>query len=94
VRRGAELRRDLARYAFAHGIALQAVGRLEPAWAALEGALARHPHDRELLGALVAVCRELERDADARTYARRLLEVAPDDAGVRALVEELEAAGR
>ena len=94
LRRGAELRRDVARYAFAHGIALQAVGRLEPAWAALEGALARHPHDRELLGALVAVCRELERDADTRTYARRLLEVAPDDAGVRALVEELEAAGR
>ncbi|MDP6538108.1 MAG: multiheme c-type cytochrome [Planctomycetota bacterium] len=89
LRRAAELRPDLPRYAFAHGIALQAVGRLEPAWAVLEGAQERHPTDRELLGALVAICRELGRPDDARAWARRLLEAAPGDPAVRALVEEL-----
>ena len=94
LRRAAELRVDLPRYAFAHGIALQAVGRLEPAWAVLEGGLERHPNDRELLGALVAISRELGLPEDAGAYARRLLEVAPHDAAVRALVEELEDDGR
>ena len=57
----------------------------------LERVLARHPHDRDTLSAVVAYAREQRRPRQALAYARRLADIEPSNAEVRQLVERLEA---
>ena len=70
--RAAQLAPDNARYAYVHALAVQSTGDLTQAIAILEGALARHPHDREILAALVLYSEQSGNAEATGEYARRL----------------------
>jgi predicted CXXCH cytochrome family protein len=93
LERAAE-RSDVARFAYVYGVALASAGDMEGGVRVLQGALALHPFDREILGALATYARDLGRTDDAVHYAQRLMVVVPEDPGPRALVEELAGAVR
>jgi len=86
----ARLAPESARYAYVYAVGLGGTGRTKQAIAALEGALVRHPNDRDTLSALVAYEREQNRPRQALGHARRLAELEPTNAEVRRLVEQLE----
>jgi Flp pilus assembly protein TadD len=87
--RAAELAPDEPRFAYVHGVALHDLGRGAEAVQALAAAARRHPHDRELLFVLAAYLAEAGEGARALPYARRLVELAPDDPQARALLAGL-----
>ncbi len=88
--RAAELAPDTARYAYVHAIALHSTGHADRALAVLVRAHDRHPGDVEILLALVTINRERGARDAARTYAKKLHEVAPEDPRTRQLLGELE----
>lgn len=67
----------------------RAPGKRDAALAELRGAEARHPHDLEILGALVSMNREAGDAKAALSYARKLAEVLPDEPGVKGMMAEL-----
>lgn len=69
-------------------------GRIDRALAVLRQAYERHPGDPELTQALVAINRERGNLAAAAFYARKLVEVAPEDPGARQLLQEIEGGNR
>ncbi|HEY8522088.1 MAG TPA: tetratricopeptide repeat protein [Gammaproteobacteria bacterium] len=85
----ARLAPDEPLYAYAHALALQSQGDTGAALAALEALAERFPSYRPPLYALATLHRDAGRRDDARRYAERLLRIAPDDAGARALLNEL-----
>jgi tetratricopeptide (TPR) repeat protein len=89
--RALELQPDEPRYAYVYGVALQSAGDLKRAWAVLAAAIRRHPYDRDLLLALAAFHRDRGEWSKAIEYTKRLSEVAPEDAGIRQFLAELEA---
>ncbi|MEZ5561036.1 MAG: tetratricopeptide repeat protein [Pseudomonadales bacterium] len=88
LQKAAELEPDSAHFAYAYAIALNSAGRPD-AIKVLQASLERHPYDRDTLFALVTIFRDRGRPADARRWARRALEIRPDDAQVRALLDSL-----
>jgi len=87
-------RSDLARFAYVYGVALASAGDMEGGVRVLQGALGRHPFDREILWALATYARDLGRTDDAVRYVERLLAIAPEDPGPRAFLEEVTGGGR
>jgi Flp pilus assembly protein TadD len=57
----------------------------------LEAALARHPHDRDLLVALASYDREAGDAARAARRAQLLVELDPDDPNLRAFARQISA---
>jgi predicted CXXCH cytochrome family protein len=90
LRRASELAPDRARYAYVHAVALYSAGQREQAMAVLKQVLVDHPADRDTLVALIGYAREAGDLAVALDYAKRLAELAPDDQGVKAFVENLQ----
>ncbi len=91
--RAAELAPEVARYAYVRGIALHSAERTREALTVLKNAYQIHPTDRDILVALMTLHRDAgERDAALR-YAKRLVELRPEDGAARAFVRELEAGG-
>jgi tetratricopeptide (TPR) repeat protein len=87
--RAAELAPDDARYGYVYGVALHSTGRTDRALTVLARAHDRHPGDVEILLALSTINRERgDRDA-ARAYARKLVEVAPEDPRARQILGDL-----
>jgi Flp pilus assembly protein TadD len=82
------------RYAYVLGVALHSTGDSERAVALLERTHRRWPADVDVLAALASIEGERGRAASALGYARKLAALEPDNAGVRALVEDLERAAR
>lgn len=89
----AELNPGSARYGYVYGVALESVGQAEQALTVLRENADRHPGHAETLHALVTYNRRLGRSDEARSYARRLQELLPEDPGVARLLEELDEAG-
>jgi tetratricopeptide (TPR) repeat protein len=89
--RAAELAPEEARFAFVYGVGRHDSGDRAGAIETLEAALARHPYDPSLLGALVSYQQEAGAPAKALAHARVLLEVRPNDPQLRALVDRLAA---
>lgn len=87
----AKLDPDNAHYQYVYAVALHSTGKPDEAIQVLEAAHARQPNDRELLFALVTFNRDRGDREAARRYARQLLTLAPQDAAVRRLVEQLQA---
>jgi tetratricopeptide (TPR) repeat protein len=79
-----------ARYAYVYAIGLHSAGNRDAALAELRAAIARHPYELDILGALVSMNREAGNAKAALPYARKLAEVLPDDPGVERLLAELE----
>jgi Flp pilus assembly protein TadD len=83
-----------ARYGYVYAVALHDTGRPQQAQAALAQVLARHPHDRPTLSALVGYALERGDAGRALEHARRLAELEPSNSDVRRLVERLTAEQR
>jgi Flp pilus assembly protein TadD len=80
---------DNPRWAYVHAVAVASSGDVALAVDILEEALALHPFDRDVLSGLATYARDLGRLDEARGYARRWLERAPDAPDARALVQQL-----
>jgi Flp pilus assembly protein TadD len=89
LRRASQLEPNSDRYSYVYAVALDSAGRRTDAIALLKDSLVRHPDDRDTLMALVAFNREAGDINAALQYALRLAQVAPNDPGVGALVQEL-----
>jgi tetratricopeptide (TPR) repeat protein len=70
---------DHARFAYVYGVALHDTGKPAEAMKVLAAALARHPYDRDILLALGSYEREAGRMDAARSRAKLLRELEPDD---------------
>ena len=90
LRRAADLRPEQPRYSYVYGVALQSTGEVERALEVLEAAHERYPYDRELLYVLVTTNYERGAKREALKFARKLVEVVPEDPTFRRLVGELE----
>lgn len=75
--RATELDPGNARYAYVHGIALNAAGRTDEALDVLAASQARHPADRDTLVALITINRDAGRLPVALSWADRLVAVDP-----------------
>ena len=84
--RAAALEPGDSRLAYVHAVALQSTGRLEQSIEVLDGALERHPYDRELLIAAVSYLAEAGRLPEAQRRADVLLSLEPGNPGLRDFV--------
>jgi Flp pilus assembly protein TadD len=84
---------DDARFAYVQAVALHDAGQKREALAALEAARARHPYDRDVLAALAAYSAQAGALADARSYARTLVELDPENTEYAQLAAELAGKG-
>jgi len=83
---------DNARYAFVRAIALYSEGKRDAALSQLQSIQERYPYDLDVLGALISINREAGTPKAALPYARKLMELFPDDRGLKQLGAELEEA--
>jgi Flp pilus assembly protein TadD len=89
----ARLAPENARYQYVHAVALHERGKPREAVKILEAALRRNPVDRDVLIALAQYQAGLGRREDALAHARRLVELAPEDPGLRQLLGRIEQSG-
>lgn len=89
LRRSAELEPERARYAYVYAVGLQSAGRRGDAIAVLKANLQRHPNDRDSLTAIINFSREAGDTRGALEYAERLAKLAPNDASLARLIEDL-----
>jgi predicted CXXCH cytochrome family protein len=89
LRSAAELDPGQTRYAYVYAVALHSAGHVGEAMKELKENLARHPHDRDTLLALITFNRDGGDAGAALEYAEQLAQMAPRDRGLAALIEEL-----
>jgi tetratricopeptide (TPR) repeat protein len=89
LHRATELAPENARYAYVYAVGLETAGRRPEAMTVLKENLARHPGDRDTLGALIGFSRDQGDDAETLQYAERLAEITPDDRALAQLIEAL-----
>ena len=94
LRRAAELDARNARYVYVYAVAVNSNGDAQRALAVLAAAHREHPEDIDLLVALATIHRDRGETASALGYARRLVELRPEDTGLQSLVREIEARDR
>ena len=92
LRQAAELAPDNAHNAYVYAVALDSAGRGEEALRVLADALAKHAGNREILTALVQLSGKAGDLPAALGYAEKLQAMAPQDANLRAYVEQLRRA--
>ncbi len=92
LRQAAELAPDNAHNAYVYAVALDSAGRGEEALRVLADALAKHAGNREILTALVQLSEKAGDLPAALGYAEKLQAMAPQDANLRAYVEQLRRA--
>ncbi|HMK89087.1 MAG TPA: tetratricopeptide repeat protein, partial [Methylocystis sp.] len=83
-----------ARFAYVYAVALHDTGASEKARTTLEAALARAPHDRDILFALAAYEAEDGDLAAAVKHAEQLFAIAPDDPEIKEFVDSLRSSGK
>ena len=74
---------------YVYAIALHDSGQTDKAISTLKALLRTAPDNRDTLLALVTYCQQSGRLVDARRYAGRLKELAPDDPAIQRLYESL-----
>ena len=89
LRRAVEIDPGQARYAYVYAVALHSAGRSSEAMIELKENLARHSNDRDTLLALISFSRDGGDASGALKYAEQLAQIAPQDRGLTALIEEL-----
>jgi tetratricopeptide (TPR) repeat protein len=90
LRRASRLAAGNPHYVYVHAVAVQTAGDADAAVQILDEGLARFPADRELLFGAAAFSRDLGELERAIGYARRLVDVAPNDAQAAAFLRDLE----
>jgi len=88
--KAARLAPDQARYAYVYGVALHSAGNRVEGIKVLAEAHERFSGDAEILQALATMERERGRRDAAIAYARKLVELLPDDPQAGILLRELE----
>jgi len=83
------LRPEYARYAFVYGVAVHDTGDPARGLTILREALVRHPWDRDLLQGVMSFSAQAGDRAAASEAARQLLELSPDDPGLRQQLQSL-----
>ncbi len=78
------------RYAYVYGVALNSYGDAKRAVAVLDRAHARFPGEPAILQALVTMLRDGGDRVQARLYAARLVELAPEDVQAQQLLRGLQ----
>jgi Flp pilus assembly protein TadD len=81
-----------ARFAYVYGVALASNGAVERGVRVLKGALRAHPHDCDILIALVTYSENPGSIDEAIRYAEHLAEVVPEDPDVQATSRRLRSA--
>jgi len=89
LRRAAELEPDRARYVFVYAVALNSTGHKSDAIQTLKDNLARHPEDRDTLGALIGFHRDAGDIGTALSYAEDLAKLEPTNTQLKSLIETL-----
>ena len=92
--RAATLLPGNARFVYVYGVALNDAGLSERAIEVLRDGLARHDNDPGILQALATMYRDAGRIPEAIVIASKLTKVSPEDAGAKALLQQLRAAHR
>jgi tetratricopeptide (TPR) repeat protein len=92
LKRAAELDPGEARYAYVYAVALTSTGQTAAGRAVLEAALAAHPSDIDILGALLNDALQSGDAPRALPYAERLSALLPDNKQLGQLVSGLKAA--
>jgi tetratricopeptide (TPR) repeat protein len=88
--RAVQLRPDVPRYAYVHGVALYEAGLVQQALQVLTEAHQRHPADRDILAALVEYYRQAGDRQAASAWARKPVELSPGGVQARRLLDSLE----
>ena len=88
--KAAQRRPDVPRYAYVYGVALYEDGQTRRALDVLKRAHERHPADREIVVALAEYHRAAGDRKAAIAWARKLVEMSPEDAQARRLLQALE----
>jgi predicted CXXCH cytochrome family protein len=76
------------RYAYVYAVALNDAGQGRAAIDTLERSIELHPYDRDSLVALVVYLDQTQDRGKAASYARRLLQLEPDNQGLRRMLDE------
>jgi Flp pilus assembly protein TadD len=87
----AQLAPDNARFAYVHAVALADAGKRDEAIAVLKAALAKRPHDRDLLEGLAHYSAQAGKREAAQGYARTLVALDPENPGYARLAASLGA---
>ena len=77
-----------ARYAYVYAVALNEAGQRSAAINTLERSIKSHPYERDSLTALVIYLDQTHDRRKAVPYARRLLQLEPDNQGLRRMLDE------
>jgi tetratricopeptide (TPR) repeat protein len=77
-----------ARYAYVYAVALNDAGQRSAAIDTLERSIKSHPYDRDSLTALVIYLEQNHDRGEAVRYARRLLQLEPENQGLRQMLDE------
>ena len=89
LQKAAELPPERARYAYVYAVALDSAGQGGRALEVLRSAHAAHPGNREILEALASFSAKAGQGAAAIGYAKKLLELDPQDPEARQLYDQL-----
>jgi tetratricopeptide (TPR) repeat protein len=93
LQKAAELPPERPRYAYVYAVALDSAGQGGRALEVLGSAHAAHPGNREILAALASFSAKAGRGAAAIGYAKKLLELDPQDPEARQLFDQLTGKG-
>jgi tetratricopeptide (TPR) repeat protein len=85
----ANLDRSNARFAYAYAVALDDAGQSGAAIDVLRSEIELRPFDGEALGTLASLCAKTGSPKEGLTYAKRLLELEPDNAEAQQLYDQI-----
>ena len=89
LQKSASLETTGVRHRYVYAVALQDAGRTEDALSVLRNLLREAPRNPDVLLALATYAKAAGQDEEARRYGERLLELMPEDPGVRQFYETL-----
>jgi len=89
LHKAATLPPERARYAYVYGVALDSMGQTGRALEVLAAAHAGHPGNREILLSLATLSAKAGKGAAAVGYAKKLVELDPQDPDAQKLLEQL-----
>ena len=89
LQKATQLAPDQARYAYVYGVALHSMGKVAQGIKVLGEAHRRFAGDVEILQALATMERDLGQRSLAQSYAKKLVELVPEDPQAQALAREL-----
>jgi predicted CXXCH cytochrome family protein len=87
--KAAELEPRRARYAYVYAVALEGNGQRNEAIEVLKDSLAKHPEDRDTLGALIGFSRDAGDKDAALGYAEQLARLEPNNEELKTVIETL-----